>query len=345
MAPEDKRLAQQAEQRAQAQQIVDLRGWWLNRMATGPRPFQEKMVLFWHGHFATSYEKVRDAYYMWRQNDLFRQMGTDYWLRLLVAAGQDPAMLTWLDQAQSRKEHPNENYAREVMELFSLGEGHYTEKDVTEAARALTGWSLDRQTEQFIYRPLFHDPGVKTVLGLTGNLNGDDVMNQIVSQRQSAIFITGKLWNYFAGQMPSLDLNDALADGFIAGGRHFKPFLRMMFSSGEFYSDSIIRNGSSARRGCCNATSRPLSSAPPFCARSARICSRRRTSRAGTAASHGSRRTRCWSVTMTPQRWCRERPSSLPRPILRANRAGRAAWSRKRPHNASTSAAWTWRKS
>jgi uncharacterized protein (DUF1800 family) len=242
MAPEDKRLAQQAEQRAQAQQIVDLRGWWLNRMATGPRPFQEKMVLFWHGHFATSYEKVRDAYYMWRQNDLFRQMGTDYWLRLLVAAGQDPAMLTWLDQAQSRKEHPNENYAREVMELFSLGEGHYTEKDVTEAARALTGWSLDRQTEQFIYRPLFHDPGVKTVLGLTGNLNGDDVMNQIVSQRQSAIFITGKLWNYFAGQMPSLDLNDALADGFIAGGRHFKPFLRMMFSSGEFYSDSIIRN-------------------------------------------------------------------------------------------------------
>ena len=130
-----------------------------NRMATGPRPFQEKMVLFWHGHFATSYEKVRDAYYMWRQNDLFRRLATDYWLRLLIEAGKDPAMLIWLDQAQSRKEHPNENYAREVMELFSLGEGHYTEKDVTEAARALTGWSLDRQAEQFVYRPAFHDAG------------------------------------------------------------------------------------------------------------------------------------------------------------------------------------------
>ena len=170
LPPDEKKLAQQAEQRAQAQQIVDLRGWWLNRMATGPRPFQEKMVLFWHGHFATSYEKVRDAYYMWRQNELFRQLGTDYWLRLLIVVGQDPAMLIWLDQAQSRKEHPNENFAREVMELFTLGEGHYTEKDVTEAARALTGWSLDRQTEQFIDRPLFHDNGNKTFLGLTGNL-------------------------------------------------------------------------------------------------------------------------------------------------------------------------------
>ena len=242
LPPEEKRAAQQAEQRAQGQQIVDLRGWWLNRMATGPRPFQEKMVLFWHGHFATSCEKVRDGYYMWRQNDLFRQLGTDYWLRLLIAVGQDPAMLVWLDQAQSRKEHPNENYAREVMELFSLGEGHYTEKDVTEAARALTGWSLDRQVEQFIDRPGFHDTGIKTVLGLTGNLTGEDVMTQIVKQPQAAIFITSKLWNFFAGQMPSKQLNAALADAFVQNGRHFKPFLREMFSSEEFYSNAVIRN-------------------------------------------------------------------------------------------------------
>ena len=96
-------------------------------MASGPRPFQEKMVLFWHGHFATSVEKVRDAYFMWRQNELFRRLATGNWLQLLTSAGKDPAMLIWLDQAQSRKEHPNENFAREVMELFSLGEGHYTE--------------------------------------------------------------------------------------------------------------------------------------------------------------------------------------------------------------------------
>lgn len=242
MAPEAKRQAQQAEQRAQSQRIVELRGWWLNRMAKGPRPFQEKMVLFWHGHFATSYEKVRDAYYMWRQNELFRRLGTDYWLRLLIEAGRDPAMLIWLDQAQSRKEHPNENYAREVMELFALGEGHYTEKDVTEGARALTGWSLDRDMERFIYRPAFHDNGDKTFLGLTGNLNGEDVMAQIIKQRQAAVFITGKLWNFFAGQMPSSELNQALADAFIENARHFKPFLRVVFRSEEFYSDAVLRN-------------------------------------------------------------------------------------------------------
>jgi uncharacterized protein (DUF1800 family) len=242
MAPEAKRQAQQAEQRAQNQHIIELRGWWLDRMARGPRPFQEKMVLFWHGHFATSFDKVRDAYFMWRQNELFRRLATDYWLRLLTEAGKDPAMLIWLDQAQSRKEHPNENYAREVMELFSLGEGHYTETDVTEGARALTGWSLDRQTEQFIYRPFFHDNGDKTFLGLTGNLDGDDMMAQIVRQPQSAVFITGKLWNFFAGQPPSDDLNNALAEAFIDNARCFKPFLRVMFSSKEFYSDAIVRN-------------------------------------------------------------------------------------------------------
>jgi uncharacterized protein (DUF1800 family) len=242
MAPEAKRQAQQAEQRAQNEHIIELRGWWLNRMARGPRPFQEKMVLFWHGHFATSFEKVRNAYYMWRQNEIFRRLATDNWLRLLIEAGRDPAMLIWLDQAQSRKEHPNENYAREVMELFSLGEGHYTEKDVTEGARALTGWSLDRRTEAFVERPLFHDNGDKTFLGLTGNLAGEDMMAQIVRQPQAAVFITGKLWNFFAGQPPTDDLNKALAGVFRANGNNFKPFLRVMFGCEEFYSPSIIRN-------------------------------------------------------------------------------------------------------
>jgi len=242
MAPEDRRKAQQTEQRTQAQHIIELRGWWLNRMAKGPRPFQEKMALFWHGHFATSFDKVRNAYFMWRQNELFRRLATDYWLHLLTEAGKDPAMLIWLDQAQSQKKHPNENFAREVMELFALGEGHYTEKDVTEGARALTGWSLDRQIEQFVYRPFFHDNGQKTFLGLAGNLSGDDVMAQIVRQPQAAIFITGKLWNFFAGQVPSPELNNALADAFIANARCFKPFLRVMFRSEEFYSDAVLRN-------------------------------------------------------------------------------------------------------
>jgi uncharacterized protein (DUF1800 family) len=240
--PDERRMIQQQEAKLQYARMVELRGWWLNRMAKGPRPFQEKMVLFWHGHFATSFEKVRDPYYMWRQNELFRRVATGNWQQLLVEAGKDPAMLLWLDQAQSRKEHPNENFAREVMELFSLGEGHYTEKDVTEGARALTGWSLDRIQQKYIYRPFFHDNGEKTFLGITGNLNGDDVMAQIVAQPQAARFITAKLWNYFAGQPPSDELNDALAAIFRENGNNFKPFLRVMFRSEEFYDPSIVRN-------------------------------------------------------------------------------------------------------
>ncbi len=222
--------------------MMELRGWWLQRMAKGPRPLQEKLTLFWHGHFATSVEKVRDAYYMWRQNDIFRRLASGNWQLLLLEVGQDPAMLIWLDQAQSQKQHPNENFAREVMELFTLGEGHYTEHDITEAARALTGWSLDRQAQEFVYRPFIHDNGVKTFLGRTGNLDGDDVIAQIVAQPQSAKFITGKLWNYFAGQMPSEELNEALAANFRGNGNNFKPFLDTLFRCEEFYSPEIIRN-------------------------------------------------------------------------------------------------------
>jgi len=221
---------------------MELRGWWLNRMAKGPRPFQEKMVLFWHGHFATSFEKVRNAYYMWRQNELFRRLATGNWQELLTFAGKDPAMLIWLDQAQSRRPHANENFSREVMELFSLGIGNYNETDVTEGARALTGWSLDPLNQEYVYRPLFHDNGVKTFLGLTGNLNGDDVIAQIVAQPASARFITAKLWNYFAGQPPSDELTGALAAVFRENGNNFKPLLRVMFRSEEFYDPTVVRN-------------------------------------------------------------------------------------------------------
>jgi uncharacterized protein (DUF1800 family) len=261
--PEEKRDAQRGEQRLQAQRMIELRGWWLNRMAKGPRPFQEKMTLFWHGHFATSSEKVHEAYYMWRQNELFRRLATDNWLRLLIEMGKDPAMLIWLDQAESRKEHANENFAREVMELFALGIGNYTEKDVTEGARALTGWSLDRQEQRFVYRPQFHDEGIKTFLGLTGNLTPEDVLAQIVAQPHSSVFITGKIWNYFAGQMPSSALNQAMATEFRNNGNNFKPFLRVMFSSEEFYSPDIVKNEVKSPVQWLVGTSRMLESELP----------------------------------------------------------------------------------
>ena len=240
--PEMRQQMQKEERQAENERLLQLRGWWLQRMAKGPRPFQEKMTLFWHGHFATSYEKVRDAYYIWRQNELFRRLATGNWLELLAEAGKDPAMLVWLDQAQSRKDHPNENFAREVMELFALGEGHYTEKDITEAARALTGWSLDQEAQKFIYRPAFHDNGEKTVLGKTGNLDGGDFIAQIVAQPQAATFITAKLWNFFAGEMPSPALNAELADFFRRSGNNFKPLMRVILLTEDFYSPAVIRN-------------------------------------------------------------------------------------------------------
>lgn len=243
MATADQRQAMQKQENMMLRdQMLELRGWWLDRMAKGPRPFQEKMTLFWHGHFATSVEKVRDPYYMWRQNEMFRRLATGNWLDLLTEAGKDPAMLIWLDQAQSRKEHPNENFAREVMELFALGQGHYTEKDITEAARALTGWSLDPDAQAFMERPFIHDRGEKTIFEQTGNFDGNDFIGQIVAQPQAAIFITGKLWNFFAGEMPSPELNAGLADLFRSGGNHFKPLMRIIFSAEEFYEPSVIRN-------------------------------------------------------------------------------------------------------
>src|SRR5438034_2249051 len=224
---EEKRREMQREQRqTQQQHLLELRGWWLERMVKGPRPLQEKLTLFWHGHFATSTQKVRDAYLMWLQNDTFRRNAAGNWLTLLTEVTKDPAMLIWLDQTQSRKAHPNENYAREVMELFTLGEGHYTEQDVTEAARAFTGLTYDRLNQTFTYRPFIHDPGTKTVLGKTDRLTYSDVLEQIVDHPQSARFITARLWTFFAGQTPSEELATALAAIFRGNGNNFKPLLQ-----------------------------------------------------------------------------------------------------------------------
>jgi uncharacterized protein (DUF1800 family) len=233
---------QREEQRLQRERIIELRGWWLERMAKGPRPLQEKLTLFWHGHFATSAQKVRDAYFMWRQNETFRRHAAGNWLTLLTEVTQDPAMLIWLDQAQSRKEHPNENYARELMELFALGEGNYTERDISEAARALTGLALDRLRQESTYRPFLHDAGEKTVLGKTGPLKWKDVLNQVVDQPQAARFITEKLWKFLAGVDAPAPLVSALAKTFRDHGCQFTPVLRALLRSEEFYAEAVMRS-------------------------------------------------------------------------------------------------------
>lgn len=237
----ERREMRKMEQQNQREQVLELRQWWLERMAGGGRPLQEKMTLFWHGHFATSVQKVKNAYLMYLQNETFRKQATGNWLDLLTAASKEPAMLLWLDQAQSKKEHPNENFAREVMELFALGEGNYTEKDITEAARALTGWSYDRASQKFQARPNFHDAGEKTIFGKTGRFTGEDVMKLIVEHPQAAPFICRKLWVFLASENPPEELVNALAGVFRKNGNHFKPVLRTIFSSEEFYSEKVVR--------------------------------------------------------------------------------------------------------
>jgi uncharacterized protein (DUF1800 family) len=230
------------EQQNYRRNVVDLRGWWLNRMAHGPRPLQEKLTLFWHGHFATSVQKVKDTYLMYLQNETFRKHASGNWLDLLIDVTRDPAMLIWLDQNQSRKQNPNENYAREVMELFALGEGHYTEKDISEAARAFTGLTYDRLSQISAYRPQLHDDGEKTVLGKTGNLDWKGVLEIIVAQPQAAQFICAKLWNFFVSEKVSDNIIGTLATQFRKADNNFKPVLRAIFRSEEFYSESVIRN-------------------------------------------------------------------------------------------------------
>ena len=239
--PEKRQEMRRQEQRSQRKELQELRQWWLQRMISGPRPLQEKLVLFWHGHFATSAQKVKDAYLMWQQNDIFRRHASADWLTLLTAVSKDPAMLLWLDQAQSRKEHPNENFAREVMELFTLGEGHYSEKDITEGARAFTGWSYDRLNQEFNFRPNQHDRSAKTIFGRTGHFTGDDVLRMIVEQPQAARFIVSKMWTFFASENPSDRLIETLAAGFRGNRLQFKPLLRAMFRSEEFYSPEVMR--------------------------------------------------------------------------------------------------------
>ena len=142
------------------------------------------MTLFWHDHFATSQRKVRLAALMYRQNATLRANAVGNFGVLLHVVARDPAMMIWLDTVQNRRGHPNENFAREVMELFTLGEGHYGEQDVQEAARAFTGWSIDRASGAFVFRPRLHDNGMKTVFGHTGNFDGDGVLDVILRGRE-----------------------------------------------------------------------------------------------------------------------------------------------------------------
>lgn len=232
MSAEDRKLFQ----REQIGKGVALRAWWLRQMLTTPSPFTEKMTLFWHNHFVSSQRKVRSPQLMYRQNVLLRQHALGNFGELLHAVSKDPAMVIYLDSASNRKGRPNENFAREVMELFTLGEGHYTERDVKEAARAFTGWSIDPETGGFVFRRFQHDDGMKTVLGTSGQLDGDALLDILLAQPQTAEFIVAKLWREFVSPTPDPQEVRRIARAFRDSRYDIKTALRALLVSDAFYA-------------------------------------------------------------------------------------------------------------
>ena len=208
--------------------------WWANRMLTTRRPLEEKLGLFWHGHFATSDAKLRDYRKSLNQLALFHEHGSGSFRDLLIGVAKDPAMLVYLDAGENIKGSPNENFGREILELFTMGVGNYTETDIREAARAFTGWTNDGL--RFVVKPELHDDGQKTFLGRSGNFDGVEIIDIILEQEVTARFIAAKLYRYFVHDDPAAELVAELGKRFQEGGYDIGGLLRTIFLSRDFYS-------------------------------------------------------------------------------------------------------------
>jgi uncharacterized protein (DUF1800 family) len=216
--------------------LVDLKRWWIYRMSFTRRPLEEKMTLFWHGHFATSNRKVDNPYFMYTQNVKQRDYGLGNFGDLLMAMSKDPAMIVWLDNQQNRKGKPNENYAREVMELFSLGIGNYSEQDIKEGARAFTGWQS--RPDGFFFNAKDHDNGVKNFLGREGNFNGDDIVNILARTAAMPQFIARKLCKFFVADNPSDTVVNDVASSYKPDDRNIRKMMETIFTHPEFISQT-----------------------------------------------------------------------------------------------------------
>lgn len=211
--------------------LMNLNVAWLRNMASLEGDIREKMTFFWHGHFAST---SNNAYLVQQQNNLIREHALGNFRDLLKAVSKDAVLIQYLNNQQNRKNAPNENFAREVMELFTLGRGHYTEQDVKEAARAFTGWGFNENGE-FEFRTLTHDYGEKTILGQTGNFEGDDVLDIILNQKQTAKFIVEKIYAFFVSEELDKYKVEALAEKFYASGYDITSLLKEIFISEWFY--------------------------------------------------------------------------------------------------------------
>jgi uncharacterized protein (DUF1800 family) len=216
------------------EQARELRNWWVEEMLVTDQPMVERMTLFWHNHFTSSIAKVRYVPALYRQNELFRREAFGNFARLLRAIARDPAMLLYLDGVRSVARQPNENFARELLELFTLGEGHYSEADIKNAARAFTGWSINRETGAFVNRVQQHDGGEKTFLGEKGRFDGDDILAILLRQPRTAELVCEKLWREFVSLTPDPTEIKRLAAILRTGGYEMKPVLRAMFLSPAF---------------------------------------------------------------------------------------------------------------
>jgi uncharacterized protein (DUF1800 family) len=212
---------------------------WMAQLGQTDAQLREKMTLFWHNHFACN---IGNAFYEQELNNIERENALGNFKKLLLQVSQSPAMLQFLNNQQNQKGHPNENFARELMELFTLGRGHYTEQDIRESARAFTGWAFDGKTGVYAFRPKVHDDGVKTFLGKSGNFFGEDIIDIILQNRQTAVFISTKLYRYLVNDIPDTMYVNQMADVLYKANYEIKPLLEHVFQADWFYSDSNIGN-------------------------------------------------------------------------------------------------------
>jgi uncharacterized protein (DUF1800 family) len=234
MATEQERRAFRQRRLAEALQLV---GWWYREMATTPSPLTERMTLFWHNHFTSAFRKVRAPILLYRQNVVLRQHAVGNFSKLLHAMAADPAMIVYLDSLQNRGGQPNENFARELLELFTLGEGQgYSETDIKEAARAFTGWGLERGTGEFRFRTQLHDDGEKTFLGRTGRFNGTDIIAIVLRRPRVAEYIAEKAWREFISEAPDPAEIKRIGAAFRASGYEVKTLLEELLLSPHFWA-------------------------------------------------------------------------------------------------------------
>jgi uncharacterized protein (DUF1800 family) len=229
-------MARRAAQKKSRDEIRRLNLAWIDRMVSGEQMLREKMAFFWHGHFAA---RTQNSLFTQLLVNTIREHALADFGTLLRAVSKSPAMLAFLNNQQNRKQRPNENFAREVMELFTLGRGQYTETDVKEAARAFTGWQFEREGT-FKFRANFHDEGEKTVLGVTGKLTGDDVIDILLKKPETAEFVTRKIWRFFVSEQIDEAMVKKLSTRFFKSGYDIAALMHEIFSADFFYESKHI---------------------------------------------------------------------------------------------------------